>query len=82
MSSAQILTQYLVLDGQTLQNLEVLENQDGGREGTLVQHVDHCVTAFGSRLMRRWLARPLASIGELNARLDAVEELMRDQVCV
>ena len=32
----------LALDGQTLANLEVLENGAGGSEGTLLRHLDHC----------------------------------------
>ena len=47
----------LVLDGQTLLNLEVLENSEHGSEGTLLKHVDHCVTAFGRRLLRTWISR-------------------------
>ncbi|KAL1915228.1 uncharacterized protein VTP21DRAFT_7504 [Calcarisporiella thermophila] len=35
----------LILDGQTLANLEVLENNfDGGTEGTLFRLLDHCIT--------------------------------------
>jgi len=66
----------LVLDGQTLANLEVLQNQDGGAEGTMLKHLDQCVTAFGKRLMRQWVARPLGRVAAINERLDAVEELM------
>jgi DNA mismatch repair protein MutS len=32
-------------------------------------------TAFGKRMMKRWIFCPLTSIDEINARLDAVEEL-------
>ena len=32
----------LALDGQTLANLEVLENGMGGTEGTLLRYLDHC----------------------------------------
>lgn len=42
-------SRFLVLDGQTLSNLEVLENSEGGSSGTLLKHVDHCVTPFGHR---------------------------------
>lgn len=47
----------LVLDGQTLANLDVLVNSEGGEEGTLFAHVNHTLTAFGRRRLRDWLAR-------------------------
>ena len=43
----------LVLDGQTLVNLEVLQNtRDGGIDGTLLKFLDHTVTPFGKRLFK------------------------------
>jgi DNA mismatch repair protein MSH6 len=75
----EIGPKYAVLDGQTLSNLEILENQQGTKEGTLLAFVDHCSTAFGSRLMRVWVSRPLARISDLNERLEAVEDLMQHQ---
>ncbi len=69
-------TQFLVLDGQTLSNLEVMDSADGGDKGTLLSHVTHTVTPFGKRLLRVWVSRPLARIDDINARLDAVEDLM------
>jgi DNA mismatch repair ATPase MutS len=51
------MNDYMVLDGQTLMNLEVLETNEGGREGSLLHHVDHCSMPGGKRLMRQWLTR-------------------------
>ncbi|KAF9968002.1 DNA mismatch repair protein msh6 [Actinomortierella ambigua] len=68
----------LILDGQTLSNLEVFQNSvDGGEQGTLFHLLNRCVTPFGKRLFRRWLCHPLRSRQAINARLDAVEDLMR-----
>ncbi|KAI7863174.1 muts domain V-domain-containing protein [Spinellus fusiger] len=68
----------LVLDGQTLANLEVFQNtHDSSSEGTLVKLLDNTATPFGKRLFQRWLCHPLLKIHEINARLDAVEDLMR-----
>lgn len=65
----------LRLDGQTLSNLEIFNNNaDGGKEGTLFQYLDNCTTPFGKRLLRRWICHPLRSVREVNYRLDAVEE--------
>ncbi|CAG0914143.1 unnamed protein product [Notodromas monacha] len=68
---------HLVLDGVTLNNLDVLvSNITGTEKGTLIEQVDHCCTPFGKRLLRDWLCRPLCDIDAINERLDAVEELL------
>ncbi|KAH7923446.1 DNA mismatch repair protein Msh6 [Leucogyrophana mollusca] len=66
----------LVLDGQTLAHVEVLLNNEGTDEGSLHQLLARCITPFGKRLFRIWLCVPLRDVGDINARLDAVEELM------
>ena len=35
----------LRLDGPTLQNLEILETQDGGAPGSLLSYLDDCASA-------------------------------------
>lgn len=40
----------LVLDGQTLAHIEVLQNSSGGPEGTLLQLLSRCVTPYGTRI--------------------------------
>ncbi|KAG0227605.1 DNA mismatch repair protein msh6 [Actinomortierella wolfii] len=68
----------LILDGQTLSNLEIFQNSTNGSEqGTLFHLLNRCVTPFGKRLFRRWLCHPLRSRQAIMARLDAVEDLMR-----
>lgn len=69
----------LVLDGQTLINLEVFSNTvNGGSEGTLFSLLNKCITPFGKRLFRSWVAHPLCNIDRINERLDAVEMLNAD----
>jgi DNA mismatch repair protein MSH6 len=69
----------LVLDGQTLINLEVFANTfDGGQEGTLFTLLNRCVTPFGKRMFRQWVCHPLADPVKINERLDAVESLNAD----
>ena len=69
----------LVLDGQTLINLEVFANSfDGGVEGTLFLLLNRCVTPFGKRMFKQWLCHPLVDPARINARLDAVDSLMAD----
>jgi DNA mismatch repair protein MutS len=67
---------YMVLDSTTLRNLEIFRNLiDGSKRGTLIEVLDKTVTAMGSRLLKKWLQRPLLDINEIESRLDAVEEL-------
>lgn len=69
----------LVLDGQSLINLEIFANTfDGSSEGTLFAMLNRCITPFGKRLLRRWVCHPLADAEKINARLDAVDALNAD----
>ncbi|MBX3329022.1 MAG: DNA mismatch repair protein MutS [Nitrospira sp.] len=69
------------LDGATIRNLELLrplapnETTGGLNSTTLLSVLDRTATAMGSRLLRQWLVRPLVHCDQINARLDAVEEL-------
>ncbi|HUK91549.1 MAG TPA: DNA mismatch repair protein MutS [Blastocatellia bacterium] len=66
---------YLTLDATTVRNLELVEGLDGSRTRSLLGVMDESVTGMGSRLIKQWLLRPSLKIGELNARLNSVEEL-------
>lgn len=69
----------LVLDGQTLTNLELFANTvNGNTDGTLFGLLNKCITPFGKRLFRQWVAHPLCNIDRINERLDAVELLNDD----
>ena len=69
----------LVLDGQTLINLEIFANTyDGGVDGTLFLLLNRCITPFGKRMFKQWVCHPLADAERINARLDAVEALNAD----
>ncbi len=65
----------LIIDPTTLKHLEILEGAEGGRDGSLLDELDHTMTSVGSRLLRAWLLRPLVAIEPIRDRLDAVEEL-------
>nr|GMD26782.1 DNA mismatch repair protein MSH6 [Ipomoea batatas] len=67
---------YMVLDAAALENLEIFENtKNCGSSGTLYAQMNHCVTAFGKRLLRTWLARPLYHLEAIKERQDAVAGL-------
>lgn len=49
----------VILDSASRRNLEIDSNLGGGRDNTLLAVMDHCQTAMGSRLLARWLNKPL-----------------------
>jgi len=66
------------LDEMTRRNLELVESLRGGTDGTLLGVLDRTLTPMGARLLRQWLLAPLADVGRVNARQDAVESFARD----
>jgi len=66
---------YLVLDAPTVNNLELVASQDGNTAHSLFGVLDETMTGMGARLLRQWVLRPSVRIGEIEARLDSVEEL-------
>ncbi|KAI8824787.1 DNA mismatch repair protein msh6 [Fimicolochytrium jonesii] len=66
----------LILDGQTLINLEIFENtHDGSDTGTLHKLLNHAETPFGKRLFKKWVCHPLRDVRRIEDRLDASEDL-------
>ncbi len=67
----------LVLDAVTVRNLELIEPlfAGTGEAVTLFRSMDATLTPMGKRLLRAWMLRPAIDVGEINQRLDAVEEL-------
>src|SRR5699024_9451601 len=47
-----------------------------GPENTLLALLDKCATPMGSRLLNRWLQRPIRDRGQLRERQDAVARLL------
>jgi DNA mismatch repair protein MutS len=66
----------LILDPATRRNLEIDRTLSGDHDRCLLQVLDACVTAMGSRQLARWLLRPLRDRGELGARHDAIAALI------
>ena len=66
---------YLVLDAPTVNNLELVISQDGNAAHSLFGVLDETMTGMGARLLRQWVLRPSVRIGEIETRLDSVEEL-------
>ncbi len=67
----------LVLDNNTRKNLELTETmRERSFEGSLLWALDDTKTAMGSRLLRKWLLKPLLSVVEIKERQDAIAELI------
>ncbi len=71
---------FMVLDQFTRRNLELTETiRSRKSEGSLLGVLDRTVTAMGARLLRAWISQPLLDLKRLNARLDAVQALTKDE---
>src|ERR1700757_4159506 len=66
----------LILDAATRRTLELDASLSGNEEATLLAVIDSCVTAMGSRELRRWLTRPLTDQPLLRARYQALAALI------
>ena len=67
---------YVVLDGNTQRNLELVESlADKRRRGTLLSVLDKTQTSMGGRKLRHWILHPLLSVDAIRSRLGAVETL-------
>jgi DNA mismatch repair protein MutS len=66
----------LMLDAATRRNLELDTSLSGNADATLFALVDRCVTAMGSRQLRRWLNRTLTDHAQLRQRYQAVAALI------
>ncbi len=69
----------IIIDAASRRNLEIETNLGGGTDNTLTSVLDTTRTAMGSRLLRRWLHRPLRDQSRLRARHDALESLLEQR---
>lgn len=68
---------FMKIDHYSKTNLELMTNmRSGKRQGTLAWLLDETKTAMGSRLLKRWLDRPLIDLKQISARQDKVQELL------
>ncbi|MFP4654752.1 MAG: DNA mismatch repair protein MutS [Methanohalobium sp.] len=72
-------SEFMVLDSITLRNLEVVKSVRGeGHDATILKVLDDTKTPMGSRLLQKWLVKPLISVDDINKRLDAVQNLTEE----
>jgi DNA mismatch repair protein MutS len=75
----------MVLDPVSVRNLELLapiftEEAKNVGPTTLVAALDATVTGMGARLLRAWILRPLIVLDEIEDRLGAVSQLLKQTV--
>ena len=70
-------SKHVWMDRFTIRNLELFHSTNEGAT-TLVDILDHSITAMGSRLLKRWVAFPLKEKQLIEDRLSAVEFLMQE----
>jgi DNA mismatch repair protein MutS len=70
-------THFLFLDEVTRRSLELTRTlREGERAGSLLSFLDRSVSPMGARLLAEWVVTPLADRRRIEARHDAVEELL------
>jgi DNA mismatch repair protein MutS len=68
---------YVWLDKFTIRNLELVSSS-AEKGVTLIDVIDHTLTAMGARLLRRWLMLPLKDIEEIESRQEAVSYMFHN----
>ena len=74
----------LILDPVSVRNLElvapIFSEESSKNAATVLATLDVTVTGMGARLLRSWLLRPLIDRDAIEARLDAVAQLVQQTV--
>ena len=66
--------EYLHIDAFTKKNLEITETlRLNNRNGSLLWLMDKCNTAMGSRMLHKWMDKPLVNRELIERRLDYIE---------
>ncbi len=68
----------VILDAATRRNLELDTNLSGGRDKTLASVIDRTATPMGSRLLLRWLHRPIRDQHVIAQRHEVIAELLNN----
>jgi len=66
----------VIMDGPTRRNLELEQSLTGHHQHTLAGVMDRCQSPMGSRLLRRWIQRPLQDTDVLKGRYQAIDSML------
>ena len=76
-----ITDKYMLIDSSTRRNLELTETmREKEKRGSLLWVLDKTKTAMGARMLRSFIEQPLIEEDAINRRLDAVEEIKRQEM--
>lgn len=76
-----LASRFMLLDSSTRRNLELTETlREKQKRGSLLWVLDKTKTAMGARTLRSYIEQPLIDEHDINARLDAIEELSKNSV--
>ncbi|MGH8552885.1 MAG: DNA mismatch repair protein MutS, partial [Methylococcales bacterium] len=70
----------ILIDAASRRNLELDSHPSGKTAFTLFGVFDQTMTAMGSRMLRRWINRPLRNRDRLNDRYDSIEVLLNSRM--
>lgn len=69
-------SEHLILDASTIKHLNLTHNQDGSREYTLYEILNHCQTPMGQRLLEQWILRPLRNFDQIQSRYQTISRIL------
>ena len=70
---------FLTLDDSTCSNLDLVAVRGKSAAVTLQGVLNNTQTPMGARMLRGWITRPLCEAAAIEARLDAVDTLVKDR---
>lgn len=74
---------FLIMDAATQRNLELVKNaHDGTSKNTLLSVMDRARTAMGSRMIKKWILRPLVKKEAIVQRQDVINVCCADVALV
>ena len=66
----------LLMDLETKNHLELVQSTStSAKAQSLWEFMDHCQSAMGSRLLKRWIEAPLLEISQIEKRQEAIQTL-------
>jgi DNA mismatch repair protein MutS len=72
---------YMEIDEDTLANLEILKPlHPEDADASLISVLDQTTTSMGGRMLRAWVKNPLTTRTAILGRLEAVEDLVTDEI--
>jgi len=71
---------FMAMDKSTMSNLELFESVRGDKKQSLFYVIDKTKTAAGARMLRSYVAKPLASKEAIANRQDAVQFFLDDKI--